>query len=121
MALRRPCAGVGFALAVPEGRYALGDILVRQTDAAGNRSPDVNRFGMALEVDGPDTGQVQVLAWGWRSHELVEGVPLSTSVEPPMQTDAPGAAALEAAHPGYLDALIDDLGVSASRFGVYPV
>ncbi|MFM1856843.1 MAG: hypothetical protein RLZ83_2152, partial [Pseudomonadota bacterium] len=34
---------------------------------------------------------------------------------------APGAAALEAAHPGYLDALIDDLGVSASRFGVYPV
>ena len=86
--------GVGTALAVPEGRYALGDILVRQTDAAGNLSPDVNRFGMALDVDDPDTGQVQVLAWGWRSHALVEGVRLSTSVEAPLFTDGLGAATL---------------------------
>lgn len=96
-------AGVGSTLAVPEGRYDLGDILVRQTDAAGNLSPDVNRFGMALEVDDPDTGQVQVLAWGWRSHALVEGVRLSTMVEAPVQTDAQGAATLR----GGLDPLLN--------------
>ncbi|MGA1317713.1 MAG: peptidylprolyl isomerase, partial [Rubrivivax sp.] len=96
-------AGVGSALAVPEGRYDLGDILVRQTDAAGNLSPDVNRFGMALEVDDPDTGQVQVLAWGWRSHALVEGVQLSTVVQAPVQTDAQGTATLR----GGLDPLLN--------------
>jgi len=87
-------SGVGTALPVPEGHYALGDILVRQTDAAGNLSPDVNRFGMALDVDDPGTGQVQVLAWGWRSHALVEGVRLSTSLEAPLLTDALGTATL---------------------------
>lgn len=87
-------AGSGTSLSVPEGRYALGDILVRQTDVAGNPSPDANRFGMELQVDDPATGQVQVRAWGWRSHELMEGVRLSTPVEAQVLTGAQGAATL---------------------------
>jgi len=86
--------GTGSTLVVPEGRYALGDILVRQIDASGNTSADTNRFGMELVVDDPATGQVRALAYTWRSHALLEGVRLETAVQAPVSTGSAGSALL---------------------------
>jgi peptidyl-prolyl cis-trans isomerase A (cyclophilin A) len=81
-------AGSGSTLVVPEGRYALGDILVRQTDAAGNPSADTNRFATEMVVD-PDAPRVQ--AYAWKSHALLEGVRLESPGQPPVSTTTAGA------------------------------
>ncbi len=83
--------GSGTVLAVPEGRYALGDILVRQSDSAGRPSLDTNRFATELVVADPAALQVRVQPYAWKSHALLEGVRLESMGQPAVLTGAEGA------------------------------
>ena len=84
-------AGSGIRLVVPEGRYALGDILVRQTDAAGNLSAGTNRFATELVVAEPSELQPRVQAYAWKSQALLAGVVLESPGQPTVVTGADGA------------------------------
>lgn len=84
-------AGSGSVLVVPEGRYGLGDILVRQTDAAGNLSAGTNRFGTELVVADPAALQVRAQPYAWKSHAVLAGVRLESAGQPAAVTGNEGA------------------------------
>jgi cyclophilin family peptidyl-prolyl cis-trans isomerase len=74
-------AGQDDSVPVPEGRYGTGAIQVRYEAASGVPGIDTNALPMDLIVDDPDTGRVAVQVYHWRSHQLIEGVELKTSME----------------------------------------
>jgi peptidyl-prolyl cis-trans isomerase A (cyclophilin A) len=84
-------AGSGSSLVVPEGRYGLGDILVRQTDAAGNPSAGTNRFATELVVAESSELQPLVRVYAWKSHAMLAGVVLESAGQPTVVTGTDGA------------------------------